>query len=110
MTDHYHSPDDLKRLTEFKELAPQEFQAFAAFDGTIGRDGGAIDQLHRELIAVGVAISSQCPYCLEVHVTKAKKAGASKAQIAEAVMVAAGLGAGAAVTHGTMAVRIFDEA
>ncbi|KLU11601.1 MULTISPECIES: carboxymuconolactone decarboxylase family protein [Kocuria] len=110
MTDHYHSPDDLKRLPEFKELAPQEFQAFAAFDGTIGREGGAIDQLHRELIAVAVAISSQCPYCLEVHVTQAKKAGASKAQIAEAVMVAAGLGAGAAVTHGTMAVRIFDEA
>lgn len=110
MTDHYHSPDDLKRLAEFKELAPQEFHAFAAFDGTVGRDGGAIDQLHRELIAVAVAVSSQCPYCIEVHVTKAKKAGATKAQIAEAIMVAAGLGAGAAVTHGTMAVRIFDEA
>ena len=110
MTDHYHDPDDLKRMVEFKELAPQEFQAFTAFDGTIGREGGAIDQLHRELIAVGVAISAQCPYCLEVHVTQAKKAGATKAQVAEAAMVAAGLGAGAAVTHGAMAFRIFDEA
>ena len=110
MTDHYHDPDDLKRMAEFKELAPQEFKAFAAFDGTIGREGGAIDQLHRELIAVGVAISSQCPYCIEVHVTQAKKAGATKAQIAEAAMVAAGLGAGSAVTHGTLAFRVFDEA
>lgn len=110
MATHYHSPEDLQRLAELKELAPTEFQAFAKFDGTIGREGGAIDQLHRELIAVGVAVSSQCPYCIQVHVTHAKKAGATKAQIAEAVMIAAGLGAGAAVTHGTMAVRIFDEA
>ena len=110
MTQHYHSPEDLKRLAEYKELAPHEFQAFAAFDGSIGREGGAIDHLHRELIAVGVAISSQCPYCIQVHVTQAKKAGATKAQIAEASMVAAALGAGAAVTHGTMAFRIFDEA
>jgi AhpD family alkylhydroperoxidase len=110
MTAHYHSPDDLQQLAEFKELAPQEFQAFAKLDGTIGREGGAIDQLNRELIAVGVAISSQCPYYIQVHVTHAKKAGATKAQIAEAAMVAAGLGAGAAVTHGTMAFRIFDEA
>lgn len=110
MTTHYHSPEDLERLGEFKDLAPQEFEAFAKFDGSIGREGGAIDPLHRELIAVGVAISSQCPYCVQVHVTKAKKAGATKAQIAEASLVAAALGAGAAVTHGTMAFRIFDEA
>lgn len=109
MTTHYHSPEDLQRLGEFKDLAPQEFQAFATFDGVIGREDGAIDPLHRELIAVGVAISSQCPFCIQVHVTKAKKAGATKAQVAEATMVAAALGAGAAVTHGTMAFRIFDE-
>jgi AhpD family alkylhydroperoxidase len=109
-TTHYHSPQDLDRLGEFKELAGPEFGAYAKFDGTIGRQDGAIDPLTRELIAVGVAISSQCPYCLQVHVAKAKKAGATKAKIAEAVMVAAALGAGAAVTHGTMAIRLFDEA
>jgi AhpD family alkylhydroperoxidase len=110
VTTHYHSPQDLDRLAEFKELAGPEFTAYAKFDGMIGREGGAIDPLTRELIAVGVAISSQCPYCLQVHVTKAKQAGATKAKIAEAVMIAAALGAGAAVTHGTMAFRLFDEA
>lgn len=110
MTTHYHSTHDLDRLGEFKELAGPEFAAYAKFDGSIGRKDGAIDPLNRELIAVGVAISSQCPYCIQVHVTKAKEAGATKAQIAEATMIAAVLGAGAAVTHGTMAFRIFDEA
>jgi AhpD family alkylhydroperoxidase len=110
MTTHYHSPQDLDRLPEFRDLAGPEFAAYAKFDGSIGRQDGAIDPLHRELIAVGVAISSQCPYCMQVHVGKAKKAGATKAQIAEAVMIAAALGAGAAVTHGTLAFRLFDEA
>jgi AhpD family alkylhydroperoxidase len=110
MTTHYHSPQDLDRLAEFKKLAGPEFTAYAKFDGSIGREDGAIDPLNRELIAVGVAVSSQCPSCIQVHVTKAKQAGASKAQIAEATMIAAALGAGAAVTHGTLAFRIFDEA
>lgn len=110
MTTHYHSPEDLDRLGEYKDLAGPEFAAYAKFDGSIGRDGGEIDRLHRELIAVGVAISSQCPYCLQVHVGQAKKAGATKAQIAEASMIAAALGAGAAVTHGTLAFRLYDEA
>ncbi|GAA1658870.1 hypothetical protein GCM10010977_08840 [Citricoccus zhacaiensis] len=110
MTTHYHSPEDLDQLREYKELAGPEFAAYAKFDGSIGREGGAIDLLHRELIAVGVAISSQCPYCIQVHVGQAKKAGATKAQIAEASMIAAALGAGAAVTHGTLAFRLYDEA
>ncbi|MFI7495781.1 carboxymuconolactone decarboxylase family protein [Kocuria sp. M4R2S49] len=110
MTGHDRSPEGLERLTEFMGLAPQEFQAAASSDRTIGREGGAIGQLHRELTAVGVAVRSPCPYCLEVHVTRPEKARASKAQLAEAVLVAAGLGAGAAVIHGTMAARISDEA
>jgi alkylhydroperoxidase/carboxymuconolactone decarboxylase family protein YurZ len=43
-------------------------------------------------------------------VAKAKTAGASKVQIAEATMIAAALDAGAAVTQGTLAVRTFDDA
>ncbi|MDN5700581.1 MAG: carboxymuconolactone decarboxylase family protein [Kocuria sp.] len=110
MADHYHSPEDLKLLGELKNLAPEEFTKFAAFDAAIGREGGHIDPLNRELIAIGVALTTQCPYCLEVHTKKAKAAGATREQVVEAGMVAAGLRAGAAVTHTAMALRLFDEA
>ncbi len=40
----------------------------------------------------------------------AKKAGATREEIAEAVFVAAALRAGAAVTHGTLALKFFDQA
>jgi AhpD family alkylhydroperoxidase len=110
MTTHFHFPQDLDRWGEFKELAGPEFAAYATFDGSIGRQDGAIYPLNRELIAVGVALSSQCPCCIQVHVAKAKSAGASKVQIAEATMITAALGAGAALTHGALAVRTFDDA
>ena len=39
---HYHDSDDLKRLGEFKQLAPREFSAFVEFDKIVGREDGTI--------------------------------------------------------------------
>ncbi len=107
---HYHDSDDLKRLGEFKQLAPTEFSAFVEFDKIVGRDKGAIPRKYRELIAIAVACTTQCPYCLDVHTRGAKRAGASREEVAEATLLAAALRAGAAVTHGALAVKLFDQA
>jgi AhpD family alkylhydroperoxidase len=107
---HYHDSDDLKRLAEFKQLAPAEFSAFVEFDKTVGRDDGAIPRKYRELIALAVACTTQCPYCLDVHTRNAKRAGATREEVTEAAMLAAALRAGAAVTHGALAVKLFDQA
>jgi hypothetical protein len=52
---HYHDSEDLKRLGEFKQLAPTEFSAFVEFDKIVGRDVGAILRKLGELIAMAVA-------------------------------------------------------
>ena len=57
----YHDSEDLKRLVEFKQLAPTEFSAFIEFDKTVGRDDGSIPRKFRELIAIAVACTTQCP-------------------------------------------------
>lgn len=106
---HYHDSDDLKRLGEFKQLAPTEFSAFVEFDKTVGRDDGAIPRKYRELIAIAVACTTQCPYCLDVHTRTAKRAGATREEVSETAMLAAALRAGAAVTHGALAVKLFDQ-
>jgi AhpD family alkylhydroperoxidase len=93
-----------------KALAPAEFQAWAALDGIVGRDDGKIPRKYRELIAVAVAHATQCIYCIEVHTKKAKKAGATKEEVAESVFLAAALRAGAAATHGTLAMKFYDQA
>ncbi len=42
---------------------------------------------------------------IAIHSNKAREAGASEQEISEVVMIAAALRAGAAVTHGTHAIK-----
>jgi AhpD family alkylhydroperoxidase len=67
---------------------------------------GAIDVLHKQLMAVAVALTTQCPYCLELHVKAARQAGANDAMLTEAAIVIAAMRAGAAVTHAS---HLFKE-
>lgn len=106
---HYHDTDDLKMLRELKQLAPDEFKGFVELDAIVGREGGAIPRKYRELIALAVACTTQCPYCLDVHSRGAKRAGATREEVAEAAFLAAALRAGAAVTHGALAIKLFDR-
>ena len=98
---------DMKHLTKLKklgELAPDAFKGFMAFDEAAFKDG-AIPLKYKELMAVAVALTTQCPYCIEIHAKKAKAAGCSEAEIAEAAMVAAALRAGGSITHATHALE-----
>ena len=96
---------DMKKLANLKKLrehAPEAFDAFVAFDKAALK-AGAVPVKYKELSAVAVALTTQCPYCIEVHIGNARKAGATDAEITEAAMVAAALRAGGAVTHATHA-------
>ena len=106
---HYHDADDLKLLSELKKLAPDEFRGFVALDAIVAKEDGAIPRKYRELIALAVSCTTQCPYCLDVHTRNAKRAGATREEVAEAALLAAALRAGAAVTHGTLALKLFDQ-
>ncbi len=110
MSDHYHDQADLRLLKEMGKLAPTEFNAWVALDQIVGRDGGAIPRKYRELIALAVACTTQCPYCIEVHSKAAKAAGASREELVESTLLAAALRAGGAATHGAMALKFYDKA
>ena len=109
MSEHYHDVGDLRLLKEMGKLAPTEFNAWLALDKVVGRDDGAIPRKYRELIALGVALTTQCPYCIEAHVKAAKSAGASREEITEGAFIAAALRAGGAATHGAMALKLYDQ-
>lgn len=94
---------DMKNLTKLKtlaELAPDTMKAFVAFDEAAFKQG-VIPLKYKELMAVAVALTTQCPYCIEIHSKNAKKAGATEQELAETTLLAAALRAGGAVTHGT---------
>lgn len=97
-----YNKDNLTKIKKLNELAPEVMKAFWAFDKAAVADG-AIPVKYKELIAIAVALTTQCPYCIEIHNGNARRAGATDVEIAEAAMVAAALRAGASVTHATHA-------
>ena len=97
---------DLKNLAKLKTLdanAPEAMKAFWAFDKA-AMAAGAIPVKYKELMALAVAFTTQCPYCIDIHAKKARAAEATEQEIAEVVVIAAALRAGAAITHGTHAI------
>jgi AhpD family alkylhydroperoxidase len=91
---------NLSRLKKLDEKAPDAMKAFWAFDKAAFA-AGALDVQQKQLIAVAVALTTQCPYCIEVHTKAARDAGADDAQLAETAVVAAAIRAGGAITHAT---------
>ena len=68
---------DMKNLGEFKTLeanAPEALKAFWAFDKAAMADG-AIPSKYKELMALAVAFTTQCPYCIEIHAKKGARGG-----------------------------------
>ena len=97
-----YSMSNLATLKTLEANAPAAMEAFWAFDKAAMADG-VIPGKFKELMALSVAFTTQCPYCIEIHAGKARQAGATDAEIAEVVTIAAALRAGAAITHGTHA-------
>lgn len=107
---HEHAADR-SYAPMLRRSAPKEAAAYADFSAqVVGRIDGNIPPKYRELIALAVALTTQCQYCLASHTTALKRLGASQQEIAETVFIASALRAGAAFTHGLVAMRFFDQA
>lgn len=106
----YQRPEDLLLAKDLIQLAPTEAAAFLGLKAAAERTDGAIPEKYRELISIAVALTTQCSYCIDTHAANAVKAGATREEVAEAVFIASALRAGAAVGHGLLALRLFDQA
>jgi AhpD family alkylhydroperoxidase len=95
-----YTMNNLKKISTLDEGAPDAMAGFKALDRAAMADG-AIPKKYKELMALAVALTTQCPYCLDIHRQAAVGAGATREELAETVFVAVALRAGAALTHGT---------
>src|SRR5690606_34813259 len=93
-----YAKENVKHFAKLKELAPEQLQAFQEFNVAVFKDG-ALSIKEKEIIAVAITHVTQCPYCIDSHTKKAKKAGATLEELTEAAFVAAAIEAGGAVTH-----------
>ena len=101
--DHPMYPESTRELAAMRrELAPEPLAAFRAFSQAAFADG-ALPTKIKQLIAVAVAHTTQCPYCIRGHTEAALKSGATEKEIMEAIWVAAEMRAGAAYAHSALA-------
>jgi len=100
--------DAKKQFKRMRELAPEAYRAFLEFDGKVFAEA-ALPVKTKELIALGIAQVTQCPWCIDAHTVRATKAGASDEEIAETTFVAMAMAAGAAWSHGGLALQCLDE-
>lgn len=87
--------------------APNQAKAWFNFDHEVGEVETKIPFKYKELISLGVALTTQCPYCLEKHTNLAKQQGATEEEIAETIMIAASLRSGAAMGYGLLTMKLF---
>ncbi|GAA1734558.1 carboxymuconolactone decarboxylase family protein [Microbacterium paludicola] len=97
MTDTTKTTDGRALLAEG---AADMSRAFGEFNAAVFGGDTALDRKTKELLAVAVALTTQCPGCLRGHSAAAVAAGATQQELAETVHVAAALRAGGAMYHG----------
>ena len=106
MSDYFYSLDARKHYKDLMEAQKDMFQAFIHFNNEIFEKESALPRKVKELIAIAVAHTTQCPYCIEAHVKAAQKAGATAKEIAEGIFVAAALRAGGAFAHSAISMGV----
>lgn len=90
-----------------QHLTPDAEQAWRDFSKAVFAPG-ALDARTKQLIAVAVAHVTQCPYCIKGHTPAAKRAGATEAELMEAIWVAAEMRSGGAVAHSHLAFAAYN--
>jgi AhpD family alkylhydroperoxidase len=78
-------PPEWMKATFPPDALPAAWEEFKA----INNPHGALDSKTKELIGLAVAAQIPCQYCVYGHTAMAKKAGATDAQIKEAIAAAA---------------------
>jgi AhpD family alkylhydroperoxidase len=106
MDDHFYAKDS-KGLKKLAGLKNDMFKSFLEFDGKVFAEG-SLSVKTKELIAIGAAHITRCPYCIDGHVKRAKKAGATDEEIAEAIFVGIAMSAGAAFAHSRVAMDAIE--
>jgi alkylhydroperoxidase/carboxymuconolactone decarboxylase family protein len=95
----YYEPQDLARFEEIGKDAPELARKFFDYYASVFAEG-ELTERGKCLIALAVAHSVQCPYCLDAYTRACLEKGSNLNEMTEAVHVATAIRGGAALVHG----------
>jgi 4-carboxymuconolactone decarboxylase len=98
-TETYYDPKDLAHFGDMGEEAPELWKKFLDWYNAVFAEG-ALSEREKALIALAVAHTVQCPYCIDAYSSSCLEKGADLEQMTEAVHVAAAIRGGSSLVHG----------
>ncbi len=101
MSHSYYDPKDLKKFGKITEWSPAVGEKFFDYYAKVFEEG-ALTAREKALIALAVAHTEQCPYCIDAYSQDTLQRGVTKEEMMEAIHVGAAIKAGASLVHGVM--------
>jgi AhpD family alkylhydroperoxidase len=100
--------DTAKYRDRFDQGLPEAMAHYSAFRKGVYQDG-ALSQKVKRLIALAVGLQAGCTRCIIGQTRDAAKAGATKAEVLEAVSVAIVMGGTAVSAESWRVVKVLEE-
>ena len=106
--DTYYNPEDLAKFGTIGEKAPELAEKFFGYYNAVFEEG-ALTAREKSLIALAVAHTVQCPYCIDAYTNDCLNKGVTEEQMTEAVHVAVAIRGGASLVHGVQMKNIVKK-
>ena len=104
----YYHPADLGKFAEMGKGNPELWEKFQSYYSAVFTEG-ALTEREKALIALAVAHSVQCPYCIDAYTQACLEKGSNIEEMTEAVHVACAIRGGASLVHGVQMRNIAEK-
>ena len=97
-----------KDFVNLNKEIPDTFKG-STLMGKEAKKNGLVDEKTKELVALGIAISTKCESCIGLHVESLIKLGTTRDELIEVLAMCSYMGGGPSITFSTKALEAFDQ-
>mgnify|MGYP000300512151 CR=1 FL=1 len=108
MNTTYYEKKDLADFSNIGEYAPEQGAKFFDYYGA-ATGVGKLTEREKALIALTVATTQNCPYCIDAYTNTCLSLGVGNDEMMEAVHVGAAMMAGITLAHSTQMRKIIKK-
>ncbi|MCP9438915.1 MAG: arsenosugar biosynthesis-associated peroxidase-like protein [Nitrospira sp.] len=106
--DSYYHAHDLGKFPDMGKGNPALWKKFTEYYNAVFAEG-ALSEREKALIALAVAHTVQCPYCIDAYTQASLEKGSTIEEMTEAVHVACAIRGGASLVHGVQMRNVVEK-
>jgi len=104
----YYKPEDLPKFGEIGKEAPDLAKKFFNYYDAVFSEG-ELTEREKSLIALAVAHTVQCPYCIDAYTQACLEKGSNPGEMTEAIHIVTAIRGGASLVHGIQMRNIAEK-